>query len=428
MNGGYAMLFNQKITSVVLCAMLLSLAQNVGAYGLTWIDKDYDFSKLVQVTCLPMEKNAPYSADTNLLKESKKVKTEFNAFYDLNLDKKIDKAELGKLVKAKTGANAFLITEFVTNADQTDYVEGRYFPVTMHEYEEINGPDGKHKERERYFDTKHYYPAHEVTMHKLEVDFHLYDAVSGKKIFSFNDVRRSYDKTQDDLFKEIVKEFFVSLRDTPKLAEKVRTSNLVMDSIQMNGKINDVDKGNRAFYIMEGLCSELLLSGTKVKNVLLSNKGESNYCLRANVFNYYDAPYWTDSSISTSDKVVRSWSETIKVRQEAPKTQQTATIKVQGNTNPWAVNNPSVKKATEPSKTTNKEVKIEHKLYRTEIKEHPGGYKFKANVTLNAQVIDRKTGVVVFRYSNSKSNDKRVDAWKDLTKDFYNKLSKNIKK
>lgn len=82
------MLFNQKITSVVLCAMLLSLAQNVGAYGLTWIDKDYDFSKLVQVTCLPMEKNAPYSADTNLLKESKKVKTEFNAFYDLNLDKK----------------------------------------------------------------------------------------------------------------------------------------------------------------------------------------------------------------------------------------------------------------------------------------------------------------------------------------------------
>lgn len=422
------MLFNKKLTSAVLCTMLMSVTNFAGAYGLTWIDKEYDFSKLKQVTCLPMEQNAPYSADTNLLKESKRVKAEFFPSAEFTVNKSLDKAELGKLIQAKTGADAFLITEIITNDDQTDYVEGQYFPVTMHEYVEVSGPDGKHTERERYFDTSHYYPAHEVTMHKLEVDFHLYDAASGKKIFSYNDVRRSYDHNQEDLFKELAKDFFASLRDTPKLAEKVRTRNLVMDSIQMNGKINDIDKGKRVFYLIEGLCSELLLSGSKVKNVLFTNKGESDYCLRANVFNYYDEPYWNAPFVSTSDKLVRSWSEKIRVRQDPPKPKQTMVVKTQGDVKPWAVNQPPVKFNPEPTKPTYKEITIEHKLYRTEVKEYPGGYKFKANVTLNAQVIDRKTGAVAFNYSNSKSNDKRTDAWKDLTKDFYNKLSKNMKK
>ena len=284
------MLFSKKLTSAVLCAMLLPLAQSAEAYGLTWIDKDYDFAKIGKVLCLPIMQNAPFSADKNLLKESKRMKVEFTPSYGLAIDERMEKAELGKLIQAKTGANAFLVTEIITNADQRDYVEGRYFPVTMHEYVEVRGPKGTFRERERYYDTNYYYPAHEVNLHKLEVDFHLYDASTGKKIFSFNDVRRSYDHSQESQFKDIAKDFFISLRDTPKLAEKTRNRNIIMDTVQMNGKINDIDKGQRAFYIMEGLYSELFLAGTKVKNVLFPNKGESAYALSANVFNYYDAP------------------------------------------------------------------------------------------------------------------------------------------
>ena len=46
------MLFSKKLTSAALCATLLSLAQSAGAYGLTWIDKDYDFAKIGKVLCL----------------------------------------------------------------------------------------------------------------------------------------------------------------------------------------------------------------------------------------------------------------------------------------------------------------------------------------------------------------------------------------
>ena len=60
--------------------------------------------------------------------------------------------------------------------------------------------------------------------------------------------------------------------------------------------------------------------------------------------------------------------------------------------------------------------------------ENPGGYKYKGEVSMAAEVVDRRTGVVAFTYKNSKTNDKRTDAWMALVKDFYNKLSKGIKK
>lgn len=421
------MLFKREIASAALCFMLLSASQTSGAYGLTWIDKGYDFSKLKQVVCLPMPTNAPYGADINLVKESKRVKTEF-ASYGVPVEATKDMAELGKKIMAKTGANAFLVTEIVMNSNQTDHVEGKYFPVTMHEYTEVIGPEGKRTEHERYYDTNYYYAAHDVNMRKLEVDFHLYDAATGKRIFSFNDVRRSYDCNQDALFKEIAKEFFISLRDTPKQAEKLRNSKLDMDSVQLNGKVNDSDKAIRTFFLPEALYSELYIAGVKEQNKYFSDKGPSVYALRAKIFNYYDAPYWTEPSVSTGDKLVKSWSEKRKVRQEQAQPQRKETYTIQGNARPVEVNKTPYKFNPAPSKPIYKEVTIEHKLYRTEVKEQPGGYKFKANVTLNAQIFNKKTGTVVFSYNNSKTNDKRADAWKDLTKDFYNKLSKNIKK
>ena len=416
-------MLSKKLTTAFLCAGLLSFSQLASAYGLSWIDRDYDFSKLGQVACLALDETAPYNAENNLLKESKRLKNPFSSSYDIDASM-VDKVALGKLVKEKTGADAFLITKIVMNEDQIDRVEGRYFPVTMHHYTEVDGPNGKHIERERYFDTQHYCPAHDVNLHKLEVDFHLYDANTGKEIFSFNDVRRSYNRYQEDLFKDIAKEFFVSLRDTPKLAAKTRNRNIEMYSIQLNGSINDNDRGDRIYSILKALSSDLIIDGANVKTVLLGDKKPSEYALRTKVFNYYDAPNWVEPSVTTSEKMVRSWTEKIRVRQDAPQQKQT-TYTVSGDTKYGKVNQPT---NVRPSQPTYKEVSIEHREYRTEVSEQPGGYHFKANVTLNSQVYDKKTGQVVFNYNNNKSNDKRADAWKALVKDFYNKLSKGIKK
>lgn len=408
----------KKLAGIAVCA-LLSYAQVAAAYGLTWIDKDYDFSKLGQVTCITLDEYAPQKAEINLLKESKRVKAEFSPNYTITASQ--DMVELGKQVKVKTGADAFLVTKIVTNEDQRDYVEGRYFPVTMHEYVEVDGPDGRYIERERFYDINHYFPAHEVNLHKLEVDFQLYDANTGKNVFSFTDARRSYDHQQGSLFEDIAKEFFISLRDTPKQVIKTRGKILDFDSLQINGKINDGDKGNRTISIIEALASELQLNEAKIPNA-------GDYALRAKVFNYYDAPYWTEPSVSTSDKLIRSWSEKHKVRVEPERPKEVYTVTTKGDDRYGKVNNPPVNFRPAPPKPEYKEIVIEHKQYGTEINEYPGGYTFKAEVLLEAQVIDKKTGAVVFTYHDSKKNDKRADAWKELTKDFYSKLRKGIKK
>lgn len=420
----------KKYGSAILGLLLVAMSQGAEAYGLTYVDRYYDFSKLAQVVCLPMDNKAPFGADNLLLKESKAVKPVFFNNNSFTADSNLDKAELGKQIKARTGADAFLVTTFVMNEDQTDWVEGQSFPITMHEYTEVQGPEGNRIERERYYDTTYYYDAHQVNLHKLEVEFKLYETATGKHIFTFNDVRRSYDRAPEDLFKDIAKEFFVSLKDTPKQVEKTRERNLEIDSIMMNGKINDTDK-NRVSVILEGFHTDLLIDGAKVKNILIPNKGMGGYALKASVYNYYDEPYWNQPFVTTQDKLVRSWSEKIKVRQDADKPKEKIEVTYKGNSGVGQVNRPAnmpAAKAPSTSQPTYKEITIQHKHYKTEVLTNPGGYKFRANVSLSSQVFDKKTGEIVFTYSNTKSNDKRTDAWKALVKDFYNKLSKAVKK
>lgn len=414
---------SKRFAGVALGLLIMAMSHNAEAYGLTYLDRQYDFSKISQVVCLPMEAKATWGADTQLLKESKAVKAVFVNNTSFTNDDKALKAELGQRIKAQTGAEAFLVTNFVTNEEQIDWVEGQSFPVRMHEYTEVQGPEGKKIERERYYDTTYYYDAHQVKLRKLEVDFKLYDTATGKHIFTFTDVRRSYDRSPEDMFKDLAKDFFASLKDTPKQVEKNRERNLELDAIEINGKIGEADK-NRCQYFLEGFYTDLLIDGAKVKNILLPNKGTSGYALRAKIFNYYDEPYWNQPYVSTQDKLVRSWSEKIKVPQEQPKQKMVVTTK--GDSRGVAVNKPIANPTN--NQPSYKEVTLQHKHYRSEIVKSPGGYKFKANVTLNSQVVDKKTGEVVFNYSNTKSNDKRTDAWKALVKDFYNKLSKNIKK
>lgn len=386
-----------QLTAKALLVALLAIPQTSWAYGTTWIDRDFDFDKVKNIVILPVGENAPEAAETNLLKESKRLKATCSLMAAYALENGNNEAERAQNIKTKTGADAYLVTQIVTNDVRTDYVEERTFPVTMHEYTEVEGPKGTHIEHEYYYDTYYTIPAHNVNLNNTEVDFYLYDANTGKAIFSFNDVRHAYNHDHKSQFQDIAKELFISLRDTPKQAEKTRDRVINIKELTLDSQSENAD------ILENGLCSELLIGGNKVKKISFPQKPEGDFELVARVAGYEDQAVWVDPSISTSETLVNSWSEKIRV--------------------PGDSNGPK----DSQGRPLDKEETIYHRTYRTSVSETAGGYSFNSNVSLSVHVIDSKTGLAAFTYANTKNNDKKSDAWRSLVKDFYNKLNKAMK-
>ena len=92
--------------------------------------------------------------------------------------------------------------------------------------------------------------------------------------------------------------------------------------------------------------------------------------------------------------------------------------------------------------TTNKELSSrEYKYTDNKGKEHkatikdmttvpvdvPGGYEFTAYVTATLQLVDAKTEQVLVEYHKTESNDKTMDAYREILKGFYKMVNKDIK-
>lgn len=56
----------------------------------------------------------------------------------------------------------------------------------------------------------------------------------------------------------------------------------------------------------------------------------------------------------------------------------------------------------------------------------PGGYSFIASVSATLNLVDAKTGAVLVSYSGHETNDKEIDAFYDILKDFYKKVNKEM--
>lgn len=74
-----------------------------------------------------------------------------------------------------------------------------------------------------------------------------------------------------------------------------------------------------------------------------------------------------------------------------------------------------------------KEHTMHIKHYESEIYDRPGGYHFSASVGATINLLDAKTGKTLFQYENYKIDDKEIDAYTAIVKNFYSKLNKEIK-
>ena len=66
--------------------------------------------------------------------------------------------------------------------------------------------------------------------------------------------------------------------------------------------------------------------------------------------------------------------------------------------------------------------------YETEPYGVAGKYTYTAHVTADFTLVSAKTGEILFVHSASASDDKEMDAYKELVKEFYKKLNKKMKK
>lgn len=65
--------------------------------------------------------------------------------------------------------------------------------------------------------------------------------------------------------------------------------------------------------------------------------------------------------------------------------------------------------------------------YETEPYGVPGKYTFEAQVVADFVVVSAKTQEILFAHSDAKTDDKEMDAYREIVKEFYKKLNKKLK-
>lgn len=74
-----------------------------------------------------------------------------------------------------------------------------------------------------------------------------------------------------------------------------------------------------------------------------------------------------------------------------------------------------------------KEHTMHVKHYQSEIYDRPGGYHFSGSVGATINLLEAKTGKILFQYKDYKIDDKEIDAYTSIVKKFYSQVNKAVK-
>ena len=219
---------------VIMCLLKLLIGNTAFAAPQLWYDKTVPFKNIKKIVVLPIEgeyyPNAANDWKKKLEDKVKKIHFSFleiertidpfieeNADYDYILNTEFaSEEERGRAIQEKTAADAYLICKVRVNEEQTDWSPETECDVTISRYTtDSGGPDGYQRYDESSYDTTYTVEGQWVSLHRVELDYYMYDT-NGNKIMLLKNKTQGYDEREDAQFRELFKEFAEELKDVCK--------------------------------------------------------------------------------------------------------------------------------------------------------------------------------------------------------------------
>ena len=409
-------------------AIIFFMQTTAQAYGLFWYDMSLDIPLWKKVVIFPLanssdKNNWLISRDENSLlywenkylmeRFEKKIKNLHTVRLAPGIAEKneilIDKFSVllnpypnekarAEAVFEQTGADMYLFPRFKEKRIQTDISPRTEFDVKLRSWtEEEDGPNGNRTYDQKTWIEHHVIPEKEVYLHIMQLEVEGFDTEAANRVLLFTDSRREYGVDEKHQFRNI--------------AKYIRKDFSELKSPKKKGK----DKGNAS------------TTGTKnvgFKDIALpSNVSSDEYSLKGA---YFGMKFEASEKLkgfnvitdNTSDKDLDYYVTGTVDRWEMQSTWHLPTVTT------WAKLISTTEEKWTDSK--GKEHKMKTKKYRDEITDHYAYWSFTWNVRATFRLVDAKTGQVVVSESGTEFDDKPMDAYRKILRNFYKEVNKHF--
>ena len=416
------------LSGILLCLTILVYHNSVNAYGAFWYDKNVAITSLGKAMLFPLsDVNTPYQYKINPNEYSLEYKE--NDYLFKQFSKKIQKLKFYRMtpglfekeqitvdkysdlliafpneqaraaaVYDKTAADMYLVPVFRENRIQTDISPRAEFNVTLKSWTEVyNAPGYYHQTYtadERVWNEYHVIPETPVHLHIMALQFTAYNE-HGDKIFTFVDSRRGYGTTEEAQFKNIVKYFrkdFNEVKGGKKFNERGTANGI---SIGFKNITVPPNVGNDEYYLKSAFFAMKDEAFKRLKNISIkydANEADSaTYYITGGITSCKLNAYWHEPSITISNSLIRTEEST------------------------W-------------TDEYGKSHKQRTSYYTQTINDHLAGWTFSWGVSANLSLVDARTGQVVISRSYSDSDDKLMDCYRHVFKNFYGDVNKFLKR
>ena len=398
------------LLSTIFAATIMS-NNSANAFGNLWYDLDSRFGEATTIAVLPIEDlvNNRFRYDENVIarlqKDMKKI--EFIPIVSGQFQQRFEnESERAAAIYELTGAEYYIAPRIFQNHFQTDVSPEKTVTVTLKTYMKISGsPDGQQDGTydERSWNEYHTIPSATVYFRMMELDYTLYDS-EGNEVFMFDNKAYEHTSSEQGILNKLTKDFsdvFEDVKNDNRKAVKKRDKN------DKKGKKSKKKEGTvinlSELQMPESMSADRFLSSAakfaylhegehRLKKFTISEDKDpsAKYEIVGRVANSSYDFKWYDPYVTTSDKIVHTDSYKWKDSEDKEHTET-------------------------------------RDYYETEISDHYGGWGALAHVSASFRLLDAKTGRVLVEYSDSKSDDKEIDAFHHILKKFYEKANKYLK-
>ena len=290
----------------------------------------------------------------------------------------------------QTGADMYIFPRFKEKRIQVDISPRKEVDVQLSSWTEITGSKDKDGTYDKKTWTEHHViPETKVYLHIMELEFEGYDT-EANKVMLFTDARREYGTSEEKQFKDITKyirkDFSELKSGKHKDKDKAGTINVGFKNLDLPPNVGSDEYALKGAYF--GMKFEAMekLKGVNVITNASSPKNLDYYVIgKVDKWNLHK--WWSEPHTTTYASLISS-------------------------------------EETKWKDDKGKEHKMYTKHYREKITDVYGRWNFSWQVRAAFGLVNTKTGKIVVAYGNYETNDKPMDAYRSILRDFYKQVNK----